>query len=48
MGVNRNEAAAFSPAHDPWIELTERDQWDVTANDLAQWDGEAPQEIEWI
>ena len=48
MGVIRNEAAAFGPAHDPWIELTGRDQWDVTADDLVQWDGEAPQEIEWI
>lgn len=48
MGVNRSEAASFGPAHDPWIELTERDQRDVAAEDLAQWNDEAPQEIEWI
>jgi hypothetical protein len=48
MGVNRNEAAEFDPAHDPWIKLTGRDQQDVSTDDLVQWDGEAPQEIEWI
>ncbi len=48
MGVNRSVSAAIGPAHDPWIELTGRDQSDVTAEDLTQWDGEAPQEIEWI
>jgi HEPN/RES N-terminal domain 1/RES domain len=47
-GRHTTDSAGFPPTSDPWIELTNRQQRDVTAEDLELWDREAPQETEWI
>lgn len=47
-GSRTTGTAGFSPTSDPWIELTNPQQRDVTADDLELWNREAPQEIEWI
>lgn len=35
-------------ASDPWVELTRREQRDVTVETLAQWEREAPPDVEWL
>lgn len=47
-GSRTTGTAGFYSTSDAWIELTNPQQWDVTADDLAQWNREAPREIEWI
>lgn len=45
---SRPVSGAYASSPDPWIELTRREQRHVTADDLEQWEREAPTEIEWI
>lgn len=47
-GSRTTGRAGFSPTSNPWIEMTNRQERDVTADDLELWNREAPQEIEWI
>jgi hypothetical protein len=43
-GHRATDALGFTARPDPWIELANHQQRRVTAEDLAQWDREAPRE----
>jgi hypothetical protein len=45
---NLSEAESSFPRIEPWIELVGREERDITAEDLDQWDLEAPREFEWV